>query len=219
MYPAQNHLPTKRSSGFTLLELLVSLTILAIVASLIFGSLKVGIGAWERGERDIDANQRLRAVAELVKAQIASIYAEKKLKLADNTEFFVRGDSKSLEFSSVAPILPQSNGRPVYVKYRVVPDEETGVDQLFLRELDLALLNPKETEKKEDLKSDYTLLISSAKDISFEYLSPSQAEEGREWVKEWKEDKKNILPVAIRLCISKKGAKAPLCIIARLQAS
>ncbi|HDH98325.1 MAG TPA: prepilin-type N-terminal cleavage/methylation domain-containing protein [Deltaproteobacteria bacterium] len=218
MIPAQTPLPSKRASGFTLLELLVSLTILAIVASLIFGSLKVGIGAWERGERDIDANQRLRAIAELVKAQMASIYAEKRLKLASGVEFFVRGDAKSLEFSSVAPILPKSNGRPVYVKYRVERDEETDSDQLYLRELDLTLLNPKEIEREEDLKADYTLLIKSAKDISFEYLSASQAEKGQEWVKEWKEDKKNSLPMAMKLCILNKRDKSPLCIIARVQA-
>lgn len=209
--------PKKGSFGFTLLELLVSLTILAIVASLIFGSLKVGIGAWEKGERDIDATQRLRAVAELIKAQMASAYLEKRVKLTDGVEFYVRGDKGTLEFCSVVPILPKSKGRPVYVKYRVERDEDMGEERLFLREWDLTFFGPKELQEEEegDLTED-TLLIGSAKEISFEYLSPSEADNEQVWVEQWGEEKKFSIPLAIRLCIRLERDEAPLCIVARL---
>jgi len=44
--------------GFTLLELLISLTILSLVTVLIFGAFRMGIRAWEKGERNIDGRQR-----------------------------------------------------------------------------------------------------------------------------------------------------------------
>ncbi|HEX7533874.1 MAG TPA: prepilin-type N-terminal cleavage/methylation domain-containing protein [Syntrophales bacterium] len=36
--------------GFTLLELLIALTITAMIVAIIFGALRIGIRAWEKGE-------------------------------------------------------------------------------------------------------------------------------------------------------------------------
>ena len=60
------------SSGFTLLELILSLTILSVVLLLIFGALRVGTRAWEKGEKDVEIQQRRRAVLDLIQKQIAS---------------------------------------------------------------------------------------------------------------------------------------------------
>jgi len=44
--------------GFTLLELLISMTILAMIVVIIFGAFRVGIRAWEKGEKDLGVRQR-----------------------------------------------------------------------------------------------------------------------------------------------------------------
>ena len=60
------------SRGFTLLELLISLTIVALIVVIIFGALRIGIRAWEKGEKDVDVRQRQRIVLDLIKRQLAS---------------------------------------------------------------------------------------------------------------------------------------------------
>jgi len=60
------------SSGFTLLELLISLSIVGLILLIVFGALRIGSRAWEKGERDVEAHQRQRIVLGLIKQQLAS---------------------------------------------------------------------------------------------------------------------------------------------------
>ena len=87
------------SSGFTLLELLISLTILAVIVVIVFGALRVGVRAWEKGEKDIDARQRHRIVLDLFKRQLTSI-SLKKVRNAGKQPFLLKGDNTFLEFIS-----------------------------------------------------------------------------------------------------------------------
>ena len=43
--------------GFTLLELVLAIAILAMVVGVIFGAFRAGISAWQGGERDIVFHQ------------------------------------------------------------------------------------------------------------------------------------------------------------------
>ncbi len=56
----------RRERGMTLLEILVALTILAVIVVVLVSSLRVGIRAWEAGERRAAIQQELRAVMELL---------------------------------------------------------------------------------------------------------------------------------------------------------
>ena len=67
-------MPRDSSKGFTLLELLISLTIIGLILVIIFGALRIGVRAWEKGERDVESHQRRRVVLGLVKRQFASTY-------------------------------------------------------------------------------------------------------------------------------------------------
>ena len=60
------------NKGFTLLELLISLTILGVIVVIIFGAFRIGIRAWEKGEKDVESRQRQRIVLDLSKQQLAS---------------------------------------------------------------------------------------------------------------------------------------------------
>ncbi|HOO91604.1 MAG TPA: prepilin-type N-terminal cleavage/methylation domain-containing protein, partial [Syntrophales bacterium] len=83
--------------GFTLLELLISLTILSLVTVLIFGAFRMGIRAWEKGERNIDGRQRERIVLDLIKRQLSSIPVD---VVKGDKALVLKGDGKSLEFVS-----------------------------------------------------------------------------------------------------------------------
>ncbi len=59
-----------RQAGFTLLELLISMTLLALLFVLLFGGLRFGLRAWEHGERASDATDDLRLVQALIRREI-----------------------------------------------------------------------------------------------------------------------------------------------------
>jgi len=61
-------------SGFTLLELIVSLAIIALIAGLSMGGVRLGISAREVGEERADIYQRLRFIGEQISQKIKSTH-------------------------------------------------------------------------------------------------------------------------------------------------
>jgi general secretion pathway protein J len=60
----------KSQTGFTLLELLVSLTLVGLLFVLLFGGLRFGMRAWERGSSTTDASDTIRTVQDLVRGEV-----------------------------------------------------------------------------------------------------------------------------------------------------
>src|SRR5262249_39689024 len=58
--------PGRNQRGMTLLEVLIAVTITAVIAVLLVTSLRVGVRAWETGERRAAGHQEVRAVIELL---------------------------------------------------------------------------------------------------------------------------------------------------------
>src|SRR5262245_25475534 len=106
--------PFKRSihsnGGFTLLEVLVSLTIMALITGVAFAGFSIGIDSWRRGTRRIEDLDRRFAVERLLQRQIA---------MADSQIF--NGDTHQLEFTSTYS-LANGPGEPVWIKYQMDAD-------------------------------------------------------------------------------------------------
>src|SRR6266699_4371487 len=100
----------RNNNGFTLLEVLVSLAIMAMITTVAFTGLSVGIDSWHRGSRMIDELDRRFAIERAVQRQIA---------LADHV---FHGDRDQLEFST-SYSLSNGAGDPVWVKY-VLEDKD-----------------------------------------------------------------------------------------------
>lgn len=55
-----------RQGGFTLLELLISVTLLAMMATLITSGLKVASSNWDRAHARIEAAQEVRLIEQFI---------------------------------------------------------------------------------------------------------------------------------------------------------
>ena len=99
MTPVRTRRQTSVPSGFTLIEVMVSLAIIGLITTLMFSALRVGVDTWERGSAKIQELDQRSRVEGLLRRQ---------LSLASRTEFsgeggaFVlfAGDGYSLEFVS-----------------------------------------------------------------------------------------------------------------------
>jgi len=196
-------------SGFTLLELMLSLTILGVVLLIIFGALRIGTRAWEKGEKDIDIMQRQRAVADLMVQQIAGacIY---ELKMGEES-FYFKGSETEMAFVSRSPIVPGSLTGVVFVKYMILPAEEEGKLRLMLYEKDAAYMKAEtlETQKLEDFFS----LLSDIQSLQFEYLKETEDEAGTAWQAFWNPPEDEGMPLAVRISMQKDGDAAPVYLI------
>lgn len=198
------------SKGFTLIELLISLTIVAMIAAIVFGGLRVGVRAWEKGERNVEKNQRERASLDLMKRQLASLYIPKKPKnkgaVKAEQPFFLKGDRKHLTFLSSLAMIPGNDFGTVYALYSVKPAERG--EKLVVYEKNTSLLKGK--PKVSD--NDFYELIPWADSIDFEYLK-----EGTDWRSSWDSEADKGPPAAIRIVFKESPDAAPIRVIARIE--
>jgi general secretion pathway protein J len=202
------------NSGFTLLELLMSLSILSIIVVIIFGALRIGARAWEKGEQEIDARQRHRIVLDLMKRQLSSICLE-EIKKEDQASFFLKGDSKSLEFASGISMHPGNAAEIVYVKYQVRTGETTG-ERLFFFEKNLVLTetDPDSAELEDEA---FHELLPEVHSVVFEYLKTPGGDAGDyEWQPLWEPEKDGKVPVAVKIVLKETDEAVPITVISRL---
>ena len=179
---------TSRSAGFTLIELIISIAILSIITVIIGAAFRLGIQAWEKGEKETEDAQRLRVLSSLFSQQLKSLYPY-KIKMEDKDEEVVvfKGESDSITF--VTTLTDSSYGGFKWVQY-IFRD-----GALLYRE---GLLPDKKIEEniKDKDKDKEEMIDTNIDDFQFSYLSPDDDE----WKESW--DFGEGFPVAIKVNIS-----------------
>lgn len=170
--------------GFTLIEVIIAITILSLVTVIIGSAFRLGIQAWEKGEKETGDTQRLRIMSGMLSQQLKSAFPY-KVKIEDEDEPVVifKGETDSLLF--VTTFADSSYGGFKWVKY-VYKDGD-----LYYKE---GLLPDKKIEEK--VKDKEEIIDTDVSEVRFEYLSP----EDGEWVESW--DYGQELPEAVKIKIS-----------------
>ena len=194
------------------MELLISLTIVAMIVVIMFGAFRIGIRAWEKGEKDVDIRQRQRIVLDLIKRQLASTCVT-DVRNTEQQPILFKGDNKSIEFVSHIPLTPGGPPSLVYVKYAVAHKEGDDRDRLAFYERSVALPD-KKTGAGEPDEADFSELLSGMKSIVFEYLKSRPDEKESPWQESWDPAIEKGIPRAIRITLKENDKKAPIYVIA-----
>jgi general secretion pathway protein J len=99
--------------GFTLLEMLLAISIFAMIVTVIFSAFNIGIRSWQTGARDIDFYQRMRSTCEVLQRQISSAFPYRITpgELDTRSNFFAFfGEQDSLKFVSYATMHKRTGG-------------------------------------------------------------------------------------------------------------
>ncbi|MBI4847028.1 MAG: prepilin-type N-terminal cleavage/methylation domain-containing protein [Nitrospirae bacterium] len=170
--------------GFTLLELIIAITILSLITIIIGSAFRLGIGAWEKGERETSETQRLRVLSGLLSQQLKSAYPY-KMKLEDQDEEVVlfKGDPESFLF--VTSLTDARFGGFKWIRYSVKEGE------LLYKE---GVLPDKKLE--DNIKGKEELVDENIGEFKIEYYSSKDDE----WKEKW--DYGKDLPSAIQVKIS-----------------
>jgi len=203
--------------GSTLIELLISLTILGVILLIIMGAFRVGIRAWETGDRDVDAHQHQQMVFSILKRQLSSA-VNQPVVIEDETKkgeklFVFRGDEASMEFISAIPAVPGNMAGNVHVGYKVGAEDEREGYFLEITEKNVFIQSG---GKKSDATEEPTAyrLLSGVHGIEFAYLKITP--EDSLWQVEWNPEKDTGFPAAVRCILQMTANKAPITLIARL---
>lgn len=197
------------SPGFTLLELLVSLTIIAVTVVLIMGAFRIGVRAWEKGGRDVETHQRMRAVLDMVSRQISAIRLQQITNEAGET-YYLNGTEKSLEFLS-AGSLPHREERGIFhLRYAIEQTSDAKQSLVF------SAGPPGSTTAGEPDPPEVYTLIPGAHLIAFEYLAAVTPEDGLSWQQTWEPGDSAGVPLAVRLTVQDNEKTPPVRVIARI---
>lgn len=183
----------KKASGFTLLELLISMTLLVVIVVITMGAMRIGSQSVAAGERKMEAQERFRTVLSIMDAQIQSqvplTYDE-----GGSRKYYFRGDGKSLRFSTNYSIWGGQKGY-VVVEYRVEADN-TGKEILYASEQIPGIEGRQESR-----------LIEATR-ISFEYFYKDPTEEQGKWLEALAEG--TLIPEKIRFHVARKSENLSL---------
>src|SRR5438876_6980422 len=92
----------KARAGFTLLEVVLALTSLALVCAVCYGAFHLAIRAVERGEVAVVTAQRLRVASDVLIRQIKSVVPYPEITEDEDRYIYFKGNATSMAFVTAA---------------------------------------------------------------------------------------------------------------------
>jgi general secretion pathway protein J len=211
------------TTGFTLVEVMVALTVLGFVLLMIFGAFRLGLSAWERGDSTKEEYQKVRILSQLISQQIKSIVPYKiKTKKAEGDYLAFEGKAHSLKFVSALPLKSKRAEGLVYVVYEFKEGKGEEGGSLILHEQRVLNRDFFEEELKEETGIS---LLEGITQIQFEYYQEEDSEKNQkeEWIEEWNAKEVKEFPKALKMTILQKNGKGkgeeiPITLMASLPA-
>lgn len=185
----------RRARGFTLLEVMLAVMLLALLLAGTFGAIRTAVHAMHSGESAVDRTNRLRVAQEFMRRQISRI-----MPLAFGrdqstaTNFVFEGDAHSMRF--VAPMPGYlSKGGP-YVQTLSFAGNRRGGKQLLFTD---SMLNGFDLdEKKSDTEP--SVLLDQIADGTFQFRTLDDDGQLTDWSDQW--DDPSITPVMVRVMVT-----------------
>ena len=182
-----------RAKGFTLVELLLAITLLSILLGLTYSGLRAAYRSSERGEELLAFKGGMRASHQFLRRQLNQMlplaFAEEGD--VDQTRIQFLGDSRAIQF--VAPMPGYLGFGGPQVQFLELADGDDG-DVLLFRH---ALLQYFEEDHL--YERDPIILLENIEAAQFEFLGLDEEGMLSGWMPSW--DQMQTLPVAVRLNI------------------
>jgi len=192
-----------RSGGFTLLEVLLSVMLLALLIAGAYSGIHAATNAMHAGEAAIDRTDRLRTAQEFLRHQLSRmlplVWASNE---ANGQAYVFEGDDHSMRY--VAPMPGYlSKGGPYVQTLELV----RGSDGLQLQFTD-AMLNGFEVEKAKNEKVEPVMLLDRIRSGRFLYRTLDDQGNLADWSSSWPDP--GVTPLAVRIeLVMQPGVQVP----------
>lgn len=182
-----------RRDGFTLIEVVLAMTILALMSAICYGAFHVAIRAVERGEVAVMTAQRLRAATDILIRQVKSAVPYPVQNEEEDVYPFFVGQPQWMTFVTANGLL--GGGGLARVRYYVQPDPLALVleEDPHFSPADLGAAPPDEPGEAA------AVLLDGFRGLQFQYLLDDGAD--LEWRNDWDGYEEDLLPSAVRVVI------------------
>ncbi|MEW6109092.1 MAG: prepilin-type N-terminal cleavage/methylation domain-containing protein [Nitrospirota bacterium] len=177
-------------NGFTLLELIIAVTLSVVIFAILFASLRLGYKSRERGQEKAEATQKIRIIGDRISWLIRGSYPFTVTK-PDGKKLFFEGNPDRIGFVTTS-----------VDSYGKGPEDIAGLkwvsifrdsDGLKIREKVFFL-----EDAFDDSGGKIYLLDPDVRKLEFEYFDLPEDGESGEWVSDWDPDEKDYLPSAVK---------------------
>lgn len=183
----------KQKTGFTLVELLIAVSIFSIIILSLFSAFQTGILSYKKIDSAFEVFQTARLILNRIEKDLKNTF----IYYADDSKFI--GNSKAMDFYSIIDIFDNEgnmNGVVCRIKYELAQE---GLKRYCYKGIDALLENT-------GIGAD--ILSSKIKEISFKYAYPGTTPDKiYEWQEEpWPidENQKKALPLAVKIELTLK---------------
>ncbi len=185
-------------AGFTLVELLLAITLMSILLALTYSGLSAATRSSIHGEAILAADGKLRAAHQFVRRQLNQMLPLPFAVSEDNQALRIvfEGESRSIQYVAPMPGYLGAGG-PQVQRLELVPDDEGQ----FVLQFSHALLQGFEEEDLYDREP--VVLLEDVSSADFEFLGRDEEGKISGWTGQW--DQQNVLPVAVRLYLEFSG--------------
>ena len=185
--------------GFTLMELLVSMTIISLLSTTILFGWRIAAGAWGRASELVEEQRRVSAIHQVLEMQIAEMLPVSPWLGQGNLSVFFQGEPQTARFLSRYSLLTRSRSGLYRIEYQIV-DAGDGSHQLLVNEIPVgnadesgSLLIGQEQHPDEtkwqfapfERTPQTRVLLEDLEEAHFEYYRPASALGEGGWVPEW----------------------------------
>jgi len=191
MLPSSNKLSSK---GFTLLEILIALALLAVLAGALYGTYFSLIKGRESANEGMEARRELRTTLDLLRRELNSVFYrknDKRLHFSVEDKDLFGKPASVLSFTALAP--PQPGGQVVSdqldLRYEILEREK----QMILSRQAKDLYHSGEAARYPQMESLEGFLV--------------ECQNGDKWVKTWDTAINNGLPKMIRITVTVKDSE------------
>lgn len=179
------------AGGFTLLEMLMSVALLALLLAGAYGGIQTSVRAMHSGERIIERVDRMRTAQEFLRHQLSRILPLPYEQAVNNNNYVFEGDRAFMRF--VAPMPGYlSHGGP-YVQTLALTRGEDGLRLVFSG----AMLNGFDAKEEKAAERAPVVLLDHIRDGAFAYRMLDEQGQLTPWSSNW--DDPSITPLMIQI--------------------
>lgn len=182
---------TRRQRGFTLMEVVIALTIVATLLVIMFSGLRVGLAAWQRGDERAQALERTRGITQVITRALGAAYPYQASGTRnERPRLLFEGEPWRVAFVTAAPPFPAADP----VAFTAITLAQTAGHLPGLAVTQKILPN----EKPFDAGLEPLVVDGAVTGVRFRYLKESTGE----WTARWDAAREKALPLAVEVTLT-----------------
>lgn len=173
-------LTLRNNQGFTLIELIIAMSLISMIMVLQLGAMKMGNKSWESATAYADETSKIRRVQNFIRKQLEFVQPNRSELINKEQILVFKGDADQLHFTAPAPARHLGGGLYGFT-FSLIDGENAKNLQLVLKQE-----HPDLVEKDNDA-IDPLILIKDIEAIKFTYYGSQAIGEEFTWQDQWQE--------------------------------